>query len=125
MPRRGAQALGRTGEDLAAAHLARLGYAILARNVRVGHGEIDVLARHGGELVLVEVRLRRGGAPAAAASLDRRKRARLRATALAYLIRQYGDHPPPWRVDVVAIDLDRAGRVVRIDVLPSALEDEA
>ncbi|MBI2321585.1 MAG: YraN family protein [Chloroflexi bacterium] len=125
MAGRGAQRLGRTGEDLAATHLAHLGYAILKRNVRVGHGEIDLLARHGDELVFVEVRLRRGGDAAAAASFDRRKQARLRAAALGYLVGQYGDDPPPWRVDLVTVDLDRAGRLLGIDVLPSALEDDA
>jgi putative endonuclease len=52
--RRGAQA-----EDLAAIYLARLGWQVLARNVRVGRDEIDLLAVDPGlppQLVAVEVR---------------------------------------------------------------------
>lgn len=124
MAQRGPQALGRTGETLAAAHLERLGYAILARNVRIGRGEIDLLARQGDDLVFVEVRLRRSGERGtAAASFDRHKQVRLRSAVLTYVQACYGDAPPPWRVDVVAIDLDRTGKVVDIVVLPAALEE--
>jgi putative endonuclease len=126
MVRRGARALGQAGEALAAAHLARLGYTILARNVRVGRGEIDLLARHGDDLVFVEVRMRRSGERGtAAASFDRRKQARLRPAVLAYMSAAYGDAPPPWRVDVVAIDLDRTGRIADIVILPAALEEDS
>jgi len=50
------QELGRTGENLAVAHLERSGYLILERNVFMRHGEIDVIARQGGDLVFVEVK---------------------------------------------------------------------
>jgi predicted RecB family endonuclease len=49
------QTLGRLGERLAAEHLERLGYTILARNHRTRHGEIDLIATHDGALVFVEV----------------------------------------------------------------------
>lgn len=55
-PRR---ALGLRGEQLAAEHLRRLGYEVLARNVRTRYGEIDVIARDGTVLVFVEVKTRR------------------------------------------------------------------
>lgn len=44
-------ALGRLGEQLAATHLERLGFAILARNARTRYGEIDVIAFDGQTLV--------------------------------------------------------------------------
>ncbi len=53
--------LGRLGEDLAAAHLERLGYTVLARNHRTRHGELDIVATDGGTLVFVEVKTRRAG----------------------------------------------------------------
>ena len=40
-PRR---ALGALGERLAAEHLARAGYVVLARNYRTRFGEIDIIA---------------------------------------------------------------------------------
>ena len=44
-------ALGRLGEQLAATHLERLGFAILARNARTRYGEIDLIAFDGHTLV--------------------------------------------------------------------------
>ena len=51
-------ALGRRGEELAAAHLIASGLTIVERNWRCPQGEIDVVARDGDELVFVEVKTR-------------------------------------------------------------------
>lgn len=50
--------LGKIGEDLAEKHLRRIGYEILQRNWRNGHDEIDIVARDGNWLVIVEVKTR-------------------------------------------------------------------
>jgi putative endonuclease len=55
------QSTGRLGEDLACRELARRGYAVLARRYRTRHGEIDIVARHAGTIVFVEVKARHGG----------------------------------------------------------------
>src|SRR5205807_2831512 len=55
-------ALGRLGEQLAAEHLERNGFAILARRERTGAGEIDVIAFDGTTLVFAEVKARRRSA---------------------------------------------------------------
>ncbi|HOW01581.1 MAG TPA: YraN family protein, partial [Rhodoglobus sp.] len=51
-------ALGRRGEEIAARYLASRGLAIVERNWRCPQGEIDLIARDGGELVFVEVKTR-------------------------------------------------------------------
>lgn len=43
---------------MAAAHLARMGFDIVGRNVRVPGGELDIVARRGRLLVVCEVRAR-------------------------------------------------------------------
>lgn len=48
--------LGRLGESLAADYLESEGMTVLDRNCRVGHSDIDILARDGDTLVFVEVR---------------------------------------------------------------------
>ncbi len=53
---------GYEGEQLAARHLKRLGYRIVCRNYRCPLGEIDIIARHRGVLVFVEVKSRRSEA---------------------------------------------------------------
>jgi len=50
--------LGRKGEELAVAHLRSLGYEILEVNWFSNHLEIDIIARDGNELVIVEVKAR-------------------------------------------------------------------
>jgi hypothetical protein len=52
-PRR---ALGALGEELAGAHLERLGFSLLARNVRTRHGEIDLIAFDGSTLAFMDRR---------------------------------------------------------------------
>lgn len=49
---------GEMAETLAVRFLEGRGYPVLARNLRVGRGEIDILARIDGERTVVEVRSR-------------------------------------------------------------------
>jgi putative endonuclease len=103
-----AQASGGEAEDAAAAHLARHGLRIVARNYRTRFGEIDLVARDGATLVFVEVRMRRASAQfgGAAGSIDARKRRRIAAAAGQYLQRL--GREPPCRFDVVTLDQDGA-----------------
>jgi putative endonuclease len=67
--------LGRSAEDIAAEHLRRNGLEVLTRNFRRRNGELDVIARTGDVLAIVEVRTRSSDAfGGAAASVDGWKR---------------------------------------------------
>ena len=114
------QRLGRLGEDLAARHLAAKGYEIMARNWRCREGELDIVAQDGECLALVEVRTRRGtavGSPEE--SITPAKQERLITLADAYV--QAHDWPGDWRIDVVAIEMDRRGNLLRIDHYENAI----
>jgi putative endonuclease len=109
---------GDAAESLVANRLAADGWLILARNVRVGRGELDIVAVDHGpprELVIVEVRWRRRrDFGLADESLDHRKRAHLRA-AIGRLLADglpNGVRLPalPLRVDFVVVE---PGRLVR------------
>lgn len=50
--------LGKQGEEVAVAHLQSIGYEILELNWFSNHLEIDIIARDGNELVIVEVKAR-------------------------------------------------------------------
>ncbi len=52
--------LGKNGEEIAAQHLLKNGYDILHRNWRFGKFEIDIVARKGNTLSIVEVKTRTG-----------------------------------------------------------------
>lgn len=117
------QTLGQRGEALAAAHLHHAGWTIQARNWRHGaHGEIDIIAHDGSEVVFVEVRTRRGplqaAIDAALESITETKRARLLALAQAYLD-THDLHQTPWRVDAVAVAIQGAQH--HIEVIHNAL----
>ena len=120
----GRKRLGAAGERFAASLLERRGYEILARNVRLPGGELDLVARHGVFLVIVEVRLRRG-APAGAAleSITPAKRERLRRLTAQYCS-TLDDEPEAVRIDVVAISLDRRGSPRSFIVVENAVEAE-
>ena len=93
---------GRRGEDVAVERLVREGYVVVGRNVRVGRGEIDVVARDGDVLVFVEVR-RRERAEDAMMSVDAKKQARITAAAGAYVATLTDEDVPRCRFDVVVV----------------------
>ena len=52
--------LGKKGEEIAVGYLIKSGYKILARNWYYDHKEIDIVARLGDEIIIVEVKTREG-----------------------------------------------------------------
>jgi putative endonuclease len=117
--------IGLRAEEVAAAHLAGCGWRILARNLRLGRDEVDIVGLEPGEpptLVIVEVRSRGGprfGAPEE--SVDRAKVARLYAAG-ARLVRGGGlpdglghEHGSGrWRVDLVTVQPPAPGAAPRV-----------
>jgi putative endonuclease len=113
--------LAQLGEDLAARHLTRHGFRILARNFRIPRGELDLIAQDGPELVFIEVKSRIGGAESRPEeAVNARKVVRLARLAEAYLAKS-GREDAMWRIDVVAVVLDSSGRLVRLEHLRNAV----
>ena len=109
---RAKDAVGRYGEDVAARHLVDAGLHIVARNWRCPEGEIDIVARDRGVLVICEVKTRSGlgfGLPAEA--ITRKKADRLRRLALRWM----AEHPAGGadvRFDVVSVVRAQRGAAV-------------
>jgi putative endonuclease len=121
-PRR--RRFGDFGERVAASHLEAKGYDIVERNWATREGEVDIIAKRGPNLVFVEVRSRRGGAMGGPEeSITGRKAEHMRAAALAYG-QAHPEAPPNHRIDVVVIELDAKGRVMRVEQIENAVEDE-
>jgi putative endonuclease len=94
--------LGKLGEDLAVQYLTDKGYEILERNWRNIHKEIDIIAKEGDDLVIVEVKARQTdeyGEPDIA--VTKRKQRMLIAAANAYITRKGLDVET--RFDIVSI----------------------
>jgi putative endonuclease len=113
-----AQRAGDAAEEAVAAALCGAGWSILARRVRVGRAELDLVAVDPGppaRLVVVEVRWRRSrafGLPEE--TVGYRKTARLRRAALELAVRgRVPDGTPlpplPLRLDLVAMEPGAAG----------------
>ena len=115
------QKLGQRGEEMAAAYLQQQGYRILERNWRCPVGELDIVAREGEILTFVEVRARRGdrfGTPEE--SITPAKQARLVELAQTYM-QEKGLTDQSWRIDVVAVEIDRGGRAKRLNLIQNAV----
>jgi putative endonuclease len=117
------QHLGRIGEDLALAHLERLGYDLVTRNHRTRWGEIDLVVHDAVTLVFVEVKTRRasGSGRGPWEALHARKQAQVRRMAAAYLA-EVRERPraTELRFDAVGVVIDAHGRLVRLDHLEAA-----
>ena len=115
------QQLGRLGEQLAEAHFARLGFAVLARNHHTRRGELDLVLSDGRTLVFCEVKTRRLGTGEPFESLHGAKQAQVRSMAAAWLA-EVVDRP--WhddlRFDAVGVLVDDRDELVRLDHLESA-----
>jgi putative endonuclease len=119
------------GEEVAAARFRDLGFAVLARNARTRHGEIDLIACNGEVMVFAEVKTRRTvagmGQPRAhqepLAGLRPRQRVRLRRLATAWLADPANVRPRARtiRFDAIGVFLESAtGKPVRLDHVENA-----
>jgi putative endonuclease len=107
------RALGLAGEAKATRYLEARGYRVLARNVRAGGVELDLVVSRGDVVAFVEVKARRGRLHGAAEeAVDARKRARLVRGAAAWLAGQPERYRRA-RFDVVACELESGAWQVR------------
>jgi len=114
---------GDSGERIAAMHLEQNGYRVLARNVRTRYGEIDIVAEDADGLAIVEVKARRTrehGAPEEA--ITPRKQLKLVQLGDAFVAENPAFAEKAWRIDVVAVELDKTGKLIRLEVIKNAVE---
>jgi putative endonuclease len=105
--------IGDFGEDLAVDFLQNKGYKILDRNYYIKGAELDVVALQGDEIVFVEVKTRLSnmyGYPEEGVTFFKQEK-------MARAIRNYmgsSIHDKYFRIDIVAIEIDRNTRRVMI-----------
>lgn len=116
----GRKKLGAWGEKVAATHLQSKGFKILQKNWRCQIGEIDLIAQHDSVVHFVEVKTRRGrkqGTPEEA--LTPAKSQKLIQLAQLFLAEQELD--VDWQIDLVAVELDGRGKLLRCEHIPNAV----
>lgn len=115
--------IGVTGEKIASVYLRKMGYKILKSNFRTPFGEIDIVARHKGIMVFVEIKSRITsslGPPYL--SITRAKEKRIIKNALFYL-KSYRLTNVNWRVDIVSAKLNYERKLESIELIENAVED--
>jgi putative endonuclease len=123
-PRR---SLGERGERLAAEHLERAGYTILATNFRTRFGELDLVAADRRCLVFCEVKTRVAGTRRGPAgpldAIGPRKRVQVRAMAREWLASSAASDRPrrsELRFDAIGILVSRGGQLVSLEHVEDA-----
>jgi putative endonuclease len=117
------QALGRSGEQLAAKHLAQSGYTILETNYTTRFAEVDIIAAFENCLVFVEVKARTSrtrGLPREA--VHPAKQHKIIQAASQYLKTRPPGGPQHIRFDVLEIFFDNDQ--TRIHHIPHAFHAE-
>jgi putative endonuclease len=117
--------LGSLAEDLVANRLEAAGWTLLGRNVRTRRGEIDLIARHRGDLVFVEVKSSTAGSRVGPErpvfAVGPQKQGRLRRLAREWLAE---NRPPPGcvavRFDVVGVTFNRSGQPIAVEHIANA-----
>lgn len=108
---------GQQAEQVAVDYLVTKGYRIVERNFLCKLGEIDIIARHGDDLVFVEVRSgKRTPAFDPIFSVDRKKRQKIIRTAQVYLDKHFNQEPAS-RFDVMLVTL---GEPPQVELIPDA-----
>jgi putative endonuclease len=114
--------VGKLGETLAAEYLKNNGLIIIETNYRCPCGEIDIIAQEDDFIVFTEVRTRTGnifGTPEESVSQSKKKH--LIDTAYTYL-GEKGKLQSNWRIDFIAVELDRNNKPSRIEHYRNAVE---
>jgi putative endonuclease len=105
-----ARQLGNDAEQEAACWLATHGYDIVARNVVLKHGELDIVARKQDEVIFVEVKARRGTWPPEEAITPAKQRTLVRTATLFMQNHNWTDLPA--RFDVITLNYSGANAPV-------------
>lgn len=126
------QKTGRLGEDVAVRFLERKGYQILDRNFqrkvcRFLKSEIDIVAKKEEVVVFVEVKTLRkndfqeDGGFFPEEKVNFRKKQKIIRTAQEWLLKKRIPLESKWQIDVIAVEIGRQTRKVRIHHFENAV----
>lgn len=118
---------GDLGEKIAKEYLEKHDYTIIDQNYSKRWGEIDIIAEtKEKELVFVEIKTREtGNTPSVFLpedSVNFFKQQKIIKTAQTFLYENKYSEDTAWRIDVIAIEIDKISRKAKIRHLESAVE---
>jgi putative endonuclease len=114
--------IGRLGESFAVDYLKSSGSNIIETNYRCQSGEIDIISQEGDCIVFTEVRTKTGsGFGTPEESVTNTKKKHLIDSAYTYL-EEKDKMQSDWRIDLIAVELDRNNNPSRIEQYKDAIE---
>ena len=107
--------IGAYGEDLAADFLIKKGWKIVARNLRAGYQEMDILALKDGVFAFIEVKTRLSGNNLEGAdyAITSRKIGNLKKGIRKFINRNKIDENLI-RLDLIAVDISKEAKIAKI-----------
>lgn len=105
--------VGDFGEELAVKYLIKKGYEIIGRNVQMGQNELDIIAKHKGLLIFIEVKTSTARDMLAEDNMTKNKIKHFKMAVSSYLYTKKlsSDFIRP---DLIAIDLDMTTRMAKV-----------
>ncbi len=118
---------GDLGEKITREYLKKQGYQIIDQNYSKRWGEIDLIAESPEkDLVFVEIKTReRKNSPSVFLpedSVNFFKQRKLVKTARTFLYENKYSDDTPWRIDVIAVEIDKISRKAQIRHIKNAVE---
>ncbi len=118
---------GDLGEKIAKDYLEKHEYMIVDQNYSKRWGEIDLIAvSQENELVFIEIKTRETGESPSAFlpedSVNYQKQQKIIKTAQTFLYENKYNDDTSWRIDVIAIEIDKKSRKAKIRHLKNAVE---
>jgi len=120
--------VGQLGEDIAAKYLENKGFVIFERNYRKKWGELDLIAKKGGELRFIEVKATIRGLGEGFVSHETyrpeekvhpHKLKRMHRAIETYLAEK--DISEDWSIDVVTVLIDKGQKIARCELIENVL----
>ena len=114
-------ATGVFGEHIAARHLRKNGYSLIAANYRSRFGEIDIIAQKGPYIVFVEVKTRSEhflALPRESVTFD--KQERIQKTAMLFLAQNQTELQPRFDVLEIVLGGKNKNKVIKLEHIENA-----
>lgn len=116
------QSIGRHGENFAEQYLINHHYQIIKRNWRKNYFEVDIIAQKDCFLVFVEVKTRFDDEYPPEEAVNKKKLSVLKKAAEFYRM-QYPTNLPMYRIDMVAVVLNRNYQAKRISLYENIADE--
>jgi putative endonuclease len=106
--------IGRFGEDLAEKFLAKRGYKIISRNVKISYWELDIITEKDKKIIFVEVKTLSTDKLGVAEDVLKHRQMKFLKKAISIYCWQNKINPNLIRPDFIAINLNRQKKTAKI-----------